>query len=156
RFLLEQSRSKIHRALGDDGGGRAISTGAGPAGAVARQPRTSAPGARIVQCPLYCAAIRQRLRRTRTRTNARSRSSAVGAAGFAFRVSASLLCAVALSRDPRRIGFGARLDKDLLYLSRQRDDAVGLVLAHQFSRAQPDVCRPVCPVPFAFGAGART
>ena len=47
--LLGQGRSPVCRPLGDGGSGGAISKGAGPAGAAARHPRTSAEGARVFQ-----------------------------------------------------------------------------------------------------------
>ena len=47
--LLGQGRSPVCRPLGDGGSGCAISKGVGPAGAAARNPRTSAEGARVFQ-----------------------------------------------------------------------------------------------------------
>ena len=54
---------RLRRPLGDGGSGRTISKGAGPAGAVTGHPRTSATGARILQCLGRGVDGRQRLRR---------------------------------------------------------------------------------------------
>ena len=47
-----------------------------------------------------------------------------------------------------------RLAEDLLRLSRQSNDAAGLVLGHYSLRSKPDVCRQVRVIPIASGSGA--
>ena len=62
RRLLGQGRSQVRRPLGDGGSGRAISKGAGPAGAAAGDPER-ATGARILQCPGRALSARKGWRR---------------------------------------------------------------------------------------------
>jgi hypothetical protein len=47
-----------------------------------------------------------------------------------------------------------RLDKDLLCLSRQRNDSAGLVLGHYSSGRNLNACWQICFVPVASGGGA--
>ena len=79
---------------------------AGPAGAVAGQPRTSATGTRISQFPGRGVALCQRPGRAGSRSCLCPRTRAVGAVGFSLRVPSRSLWAVSLSRVPRRIRFG--------------------------------------------------
>jgi predicted ATPase len=80
--LLGQGRSPVRRPLGDGGSGRAISKGAGPAGAVARHPRTPAKGARVFQRFGRGVERRQRVGRAGDRPGLRSRAGVVGTARF--------------------------------------------------------------------------
>ena len=62
--------------------------------------------------------------------------------------------AVGLSSVRGDLGLALHLAGDLLRLSRQRNDFIGLVLGHASLRSKPDVCRPVCVIPVASGSGA--
>ena len=85
---------EVRRPLGDGGSGRAISKGAGPAGAAAGQPRTPATGARILQCLGRGLDGRQRLRGAGNGPCLCPRTRAVGAAGFSLGVPSGSLWAV--------------------------------------------------------------
>ena len=154
RRLLGQGRSEVRRPLGDGGSGRAISKGAGPAGAVAGQPRTSATGARISECLGRGVACRQRPRGAGNGPCLCPRTRAVGAARFSLGVPSRSLWAVSLSRVPRRIRFGAALGRGFAAsepsAQRFRRARSGSLLL----RSNPDVCRQVCVIPVASGRGA--
>ena len=98
---------------------------------LAGHPRTSATGARILQCLGRGVDCRQRLRRAGNGPCLCPRTRAVGAAGFSLGVPSDSLLGQSLYHVIRgELDLAQRLDEDLLRLSRQRNDSAGLVLGH--------------------------
>ncbi len=128
RRLLGQGRPKIRCPLGDGGSSRAIAKGARPAGAVAGQPRTSATGARILQCPgrSPCTPVKGHAAPKRVQAYARARElwEQLGSPRSFFRFP--LAARYHMGRG--ELDLAQRLDEDLLRLSRERNDSAGLVL----------------------------
>jgi hypothetical protein len=119
-----QGRSPLWRPLGDGRSGRAISKGHEPVDAIDRHPRTSATGTRTPQHRwrgVKCSTVPEIGR-------AYARHKSCGSSWAPPRELVRVPPRQARTLADRRTRSGAALRRDLLRLSRQRNDFAGLVL----------------------------